>query len=136
MDNTDKSLNSVYYSRKLISISQAASILDVSFDTLRRWEKKGIIKSVRIFGKTRYFFADQIHKIKNTKLYTISKAAQVLRISITTLRRIEKRGLFTTNRNSQGYRLYSKQDLSRLRHSQYFSRRKVALDCKINNSLG
>ena len=41
--------------KKMLSIGEAADHLGVSIDTLRRWEKKGRIRSMRSPGNHRYF---------------------------------------------------------------------------------
>ena len=46
--------------KDLISIGKAAELLGVSVDTLRRWDKLGIITSIRPNGKTRYFSLAEI----------------------------------------------------------------------------
>ena len=48
---------------KLVKISDAASILGVSIDTLRRWEKIGKIRPVRTPGGTRLYSIEEISKI-------------------------------------------------------------------------
>ncbi len=45
---------------KLILISEAAKILGVSIDTVRRWDQKGILHSKRADGKNRYFSIDEL----------------------------------------------------------------------------
>jgi DNA (cytosine-5)-methyltransferase 1 len=49
---------------KLMPIGRAAEILGVSIDTLRRWDKQGIIRSVRPDGKNRYFSLSELESIK------------------------------------------------------------------------
>lgn len=47
----------------MLTISDAAQQLDVSLDTIRRWEKKGLIKSTRSEKNYRLFNIDEIHRI-------------------------------------------------------------------------
>lgn len=47
----------------LLSISDAAEKIGVSSDTIRRWEKKGLIKSVRSEQNHRLFSMDEIQRI-------------------------------------------------------------------------
>lgn len=47
----------------LLSISDAAEKIGVSSDTIRRWEKKGLIKSVRSEQNHRLFSIDEIQRI-------------------------------------------------------------------------
>lgn len=49
----------------LLVISEAAKKLDVSSDTIRRWEKKGLIKSVRSDNNYRLFNIEEIRRIHN-----------------------------------------------------------------------
>ncbi len=41
-------------SSRWVPIREAARILDVSIDTIRRWDEKGIIHSNRLKGRNRY----------------------------------------------------------------------------------
>ena len=111
-------------SKKLVSIREAAQILSVSIDTLRRWDKKGILKSLRPNGKDRYFSIEELEKIKFSKPLTISQAAQELKISQSTLRRLDKKGLIKPEKTKNGERLYSKKALEDFLHSEYFLRQK------------
>jgi len=47
----------------MLSISQAASQIGVAPGTLRRWEKKGIIKPMRTPGNYRRYDLPSIHSI-------------------------------------------------------------------------
>ncbi|MFA5003854.1 MAG: DNA (cytosine-5-)-methyltransferase [Candidatus Saccharimonadales bacterium] len=47
----------------LLSISEAAEKLNVSADTIRRWEKKGLIKSARSEHNYRVFSLDEIKRL-------------------------------------------------------------------------
>jgi len=52
--------------KKLISIGEAAKRLGVSIDTLRRWDKKGILKSVRASGAGyRYYLEHDLYLFIN-----------------------------------------------------------------------
>jgi len=51
--------------RELITISEAAKLLGVSIDTLRRWDEKGQLKSVRSEGGHRYYSKEQIENYSN-----------------------------------------------------------------------
>jgi excisionase family DNA binding protein len=46
--------------KNLLTISEVAKILGVSIDTLRRWDKKGQLKSIRSEGGHRYYSKEQI----------------------------------------------------------------------------
>lgn len=50
----------VMENKDLITISEAAELLGVSIDTLRRWDEKGQLKPIRSTGGHRYYFKEQI----------------------------------------------------------------------------
>ncbi len=74
---------------KLVPISQAAEVLGVSIDTVRRWDKEGILHASRSKDNTRYFSIEELEKVKFSKPQTISQAATLLGVSTSTLRRLE-----------------------------------------------
>lgn len=49
----------------MVPISEAAKILDVSIDTLRRWDKGGIIRAIRNSRGVRQFDIDEVRRIKD-----------------------------------------------------------------------
>ena len=53
--------------QKLIPISEAAKVLDVSIDTVRRYDKLGILHSTRPGGKIRYFDLEELKAVKSSK---------------------------------------------------------------------
>src|SRR3989344_5452407 len=108
----------------LVSISKAAEILDVSIDTLRRWDKKGIINSQRVNGKDRYYSIEEIERVKLSKPLTISQASSLLKVSQSSLRRLDKKGLIKPEKTKNGERLYSKKALEDFLHSEYFINKK------------
>lgn len=111
-------------SKNLIPISEAARVLGVSIDTVRRWDKSGVLHSERPDGKNRYFLIDELEKVKFSKPYSISDAAKHLGISQSTLRRLEARGLVKPDRNSNGERTYDQKSLEKFLHSEYFLTKK------------
>lgn len=46
--------------KNLLTISETAEILGISVDTLRRWDEKGQLKSIRSLGGHRYYSKEQI----------------------------------------------------------------------------
>ena len=60
--------------KKLLSIGESSEYLDVSIDTLRRWEKKGKIESVRSPGNHRYFLKSDLDKLFGKKYIHEEKA--------------------------------------------------------------
>jgi len=117
-------LNGQGKSKDLVSISQAASILGVSIDTVRRWDKAGTLSSSRPDGKNRYFSVDELQKVKLDQPLSISEAARTLKISPSTLRRLEAKGLISPIRNGHGERLYDRHTLEKFLDSEYFIRQK------------
>jgi len=83
---------------KLIPVSEAAQILGVSIDTIRRWDKKGVLHSERPNGKDRYFSLEELEKVKFSAPLTITEASKRLQISASTLRRLEKKGFIKPQR--------------------------------------
>jgi len=53
--------------QKLVPISEAAKILDVSIDTVRRYDKLGILHSTRPGGKIRYFDLEELKAVRSSK---------------------------------------------------------------------
>ncbi len=51
----------------LLSIGEASEYLGVSIDTLRRWEKRGKIESLRSPGNHRYFSVESLDKLFGKK---------------------------------------------------------------------
>jgi len=49
--------------KKMLSIGEAACYLGISRDTLRRWEKKGKITSLRSPTNRRYYTQEQLDKL-------------------------------------------------------------------------
>jgi DNA-binding transcriptional MerR regulator len=111
--------------KKQISIREAAEILGVSLDTLRRWDKDGIIHSKRGAGNVRFFSLEEIEKLKFKHPVSISQAADILKVSPSTLRRLEKKGEIAPERNESGERVYSRKSLENFLHSEYFLRQKA-----------
>jgi excisionase family DNA binding protein len=54
-------------SKDTLGIGKAAKFLGVSIDTLRRWSKKGKIKSYRSPGGHRYFLKKDLTNVQNQK---------------------------------------------------------------------
>jgi excisionase family DNA binding protein len=105
---------------EIVPIGQAANILDVSIDTLRRWDKSGKITSTRINGKNRYFKISDLEEIKSRsqEKLSISEAAKTLGVSPSTLRRYEKKGYIKPGREGKGDRVYSKEILNSFQKPQ------------------
>lgn len=103
------------------SIGQAAQILGVSIDTIRRWEQKGTLKAQRTAGKLRRFLGKELvdyqKEAQNQDLLVpISKAAQELHVSIQTLRRWDKSGKLKAERSPDGGRMYRLKEIREISH--------------------
>lgn len=53
--------------QKFIPIGEAAEFLKVSIDTVRRYDRLGILHSTRPGGKVRYFDLEELKKVKSSK---------------------------------------------------------------------
>jgi DNA (cytosine-5)-methyltransferase 1 len=49
----------------LVSLGEAAKLLSLSLETIRRWEKKGLIKSHRDKNNRRFFELKEVERVKN-----------------------------------------------------------------------
>src|SRR4051812_35799224 len=97
--------------KELVSISEAAKILGVSIDTIRRWDRSGKVNSSRPDGKNRYFSIKELESLKFAQPLSISEAAKQLGISQSTLRRLDSRGLIVPERNNNGERVYDRESI-------------------------
>ncbi len=98
-------------SNQYLSIGQAAEFLDVSIDTLRRWEEKGKITSERLDGKNRSFLVSDLEKLKFGDSLNIKDASERLNISQSTLRRLADEGKIKSQVAENGYREFKVSDL-------------------------
>ena len=114
--------------KDLLSIGAAAKFLNVSIDTLRRWDKEEKVHSVRIDGKNRFFEISELQNIKadgdNLK---VSDAAKELGISASTLRRYGAKGFLVPERKKNGTRVYKKEALERLLYTANHSKIRSAI---------
>ncbi len=115
--------NSLPKQKKSVSISEAAKILGVSIDTIRRWDKSGVLHSDRPDGKNRYFSPEELEEHKLNRPLSISEVARKLNVSATTLRRLEMRGLIKPGRNNAGERVFDKDQIENFLKSDYFLRK-------------
>lgn len=53
--------------QKLVPIGEAAKFLNVSIDTIRRYDKMGILHSQRPGGKVRFFDLEELKAVKVSK---------------------------------------------------------------------
>src|SRR3989344_7871175 len=113
---------------QLVSVSEAAQILGVSIDTIRRWDKVGRLHSQRPNGKDRFFSLEELEQAKFSPGLSISEAAEKLGISQSTLRRLDKKGLIKPDRNQAGERIYTHESVHNFLNSEYFLRQKEVED--------
>src|SRR5258708_1357263 len=100
----NSSSNKASEESSLVKISDAAEMVGVSIDTLRRWEKEGKISPIRTPGGTRLY----------PRFVKIGEASSKLGLSIDTLRRWEKTGKISSLRTPGGTRLYSLESLRKI----------------------
>ncbi len=92
--------------KEYATVSDAAAILGVSIDTVRRWDKAGKLVAVRLDGKNRYFAVDDLESFKAQMPLSTSQVASMLSISPSTVRRLENQGDLAPERSENGKRLY------------------------------
>lgn len=110
-----------------LPISEAAKFLGISLDTLRRWDKTGIIPSKRLDGKNRYFALSDLKKNLSNRPLSISEVSKKFNISSTTIRRLEARGVIKPSRSKAGVRVFDSATIEAFIKSQYFQRKKHTL---------
>ncbi|MBI2020457.1 MerR family DNA-binding transcriptional regulator [Candidatus Daviesbacteria bacterium] len=110
-------------SKRFISISKAAKILQVSPDTLRNWEKQGKLIPSRTPGGARRYNSWELLALKKELdlskpvqrgLLSVSQAAHELRISKDTLRNWTKKGLIDSQRTKGGARRFTRSEIKRV----------------------
>ncbi|HBH17385.1 MAG TPA: hypothetical protein DDX14_00290, partial [Cyanobacteria bacterium UBA9579] len=119
----------------LIHISEAARLLGVSLDTLRRWDKAGNLHSIRNAGNARYFSKEEISNLIKNRHLSVGEAAKEFGISASTLRRLEKRGIISSERDKNGERFYTPEKLRSYLQSDYFLNKKQRQNEKRDVSL-
>jgi excisionase family DNA binding protein len=73
----DQSIN-----QELVVIGEAAEFLNVSVDTVRRYDKLGILHSTRPGGKIRYFDLQELKKVKSSKPFNMAAAARPSEVKV------------------------------------------------------
>ncbi|EKD85255.1 MAG: DNA binding protein, partial [uncultured bacterium] len=104
---------------KYLKIGQAAKVLGVSIDTLRRWEKSGKISAIRTPGGTRLYPLSSLEKINPASVETYQTS------SISTEELLKKTELSSVISSSLSLRAHSlrvedlsgAKDLPRMRDS-------------------
>lgn len=107
--------------KRLLSISQAAKLLQISPDTLRNWEVSGKLVPERTAGGARRYSLSELTEfkkelpVKSGHYYlSVSKAAKSLNISSDTLRNWQNRGLIEAQRSQGGARRFSRAEIKRI----------------------
>lgn len=101
-----------------LPISKAAKYLNVSSDTLRRWEKEGKIQATRTPGGIRLFSQDQLDVIRYPNVLKAKDAAAYLHLSPSTIRRLSDSGVLPSTKDAQGNRIFQLQDLKKFNQPQ------------------
>jgi|GEM_PF-2845916 len=94
-----------------VTVREAAKILGVSIDTVRRWDKAGKLSAERLDGKNRYLLRSELEAFVDSHPLTTSQVAAELGVSVSTVRRLEDEGLLLPERDHTGKRLYNKQSI-------------------------
>ncbi len=68
--------------QKFIPIGKAAEFLNVSIDTIRRWDKLGILHSSRPGGKVRYFDLQDLKRVKSSKPFNMAALASPSKVKV------------------------------------------------------
>jgi excisionase family DNA binding protein len=92
-----------------VSISDAASMLGISIDTVRRWEKVGKLHAERLDGKNRYFVLSELETIRTALPLSVTQVAKLLKVSPSTVRRLDNEGKLPADRSEKGRRLFSRE---------------------------
>lgn len=96
----------------LISIGEAAKILGVSHQTLRRLDSQGKLAVTRSGAKGKRFFSRrELQNYQENRLFSISEAAELLNLSIAQIRQLEDEGELIPTRTTAGQRQYDKKSL-------------------------
>lgn len=98
---------------QVVSIADAAKYLGVSKDTLRRWDKSRILRSIKK-DNNRYYLLSQLARYKLQRPLLVKEAAQKIGVSAATLRRLEKKHGIKTPRDRNGSRIFNNDDLKKL----------------------
>ena len=106
--------------KKIFLIGEAADYLGVSIDTVRRWNKVGRLKAVRMDGKNRHFVLSDLEGLRKFRNLKIGELAKQLRVSVATLRRWETEGLIKPIRTDAGERTYTKEIIKGFIKSKYW----------------
>jgi len=93
------------------SIGQASAMLGVSIATLRRWEKAGKIKAERLDGKNRSFKVADLEKLTSSKPLSTAETAKLLKVSESSVRRLQQRGELVGERGDNGKYLFSQDSI-------------------------
>ena len=63
----------------MVPIGEAADILGVSIDTIRRWDGSGILHSSRPDGKTRHFSVSELETVNDQLITEVRHLDEILR---------------------------------------------------------
>jgi len=80
---------------KKYPVANTAKLLNVSSDTIRRWEKEGKIESVRTAGGHRRFTTEAIQQVKNKKYQPVQVKKEINIPPKEIIKIIDQRQLFT-----------------------------------------
>lgn len=90
-----------------VTVGKAAKYLGVSIDTVRRWETSGRLHAVRLDGKNRYFAVRELRQFRARQPLSTTEVAARLKMSESSVRRLEEQGLLVPGRDDSNRRTYS-----------------------------
>ena len=102
-----------------LSISQVARRFGVSLETIRRWEKAGLLHAIRPDGKNRIFQNQEVEELLQRQPLTASAAAEFLGISTKRLKEITSDGDVVPAGHGGATYVYTKDQLEKLKNSIY-----------------
>lgn len=74
--------------QKFMPIGKAAEFLNVSIDTVRRYDRLGVLHSTRPNGKTRYFNLEELKKVSSSKSSATAIPVHLSKVKSSTLKAI------------------------------------------------
>ncbi len=96
-----------------LRVGEVAKLLGVSGSTVRNWTKTGRLESYRTPGGHRLYRRADIEGVVKADIVRINPAAEILGVSMSTVRNWTDAGLLKTTRTFGGQRRYSRSELER-----------------------
>ena len=97
-------MNAKSYTEPVYLISQVSSMLDIHPQTLRQYEKEGLVKPSRLNGRIRLYSASNIDRIKDILNYTRKLGVNLAGVQIILKQKEEITKLQNELKNSTSYK--------------------------------